>query len=270
MECGSITAAAAKSGYTVSGISRIISSLEKEQGFPLLYRNHDGVKAAPELEILLPHIREMIYQEKMIEEKRNEIKGIRTGKISIGIAYSSYYGWLAEKTKAFANVHEGVRFQYISGYSSELLEKMNLHELDLCLITEREGTEAWIPLGHEELVAWVPETHSLAKKKSVDIHVFETEPYIDIYPGKDIDNRRIFEKYHIQPNAVINTEDSFTVYSMVEAGLGISMNHRSNSDRWKGKVAVVNIKQNLSVPVGLASLKVRSPLAEAFWKFCRE
>ncbi len=43
VERGSITAAAEEMGYTVSGISRMISSLEAEVGFPLLLRRRDGV-----------------------------------------------------------------------------------------------------------------------------------------------------------------------------------------------------------------------------------
>lgn len=39
-----ITEAAKKLGYTPSGVSRIIESMEKELGFPLLIRSHDGVR----------------------------------------------------------------------------------------------------------------------------------------------------------------------------------------------------------------------------------
>ena len=43
LESGSITAAAEKLGYTVSGISRMMAALEAESGFPLLLRSKNGV-----------------------------------------------------------------------------------------------------------------------------------------------------------------------------------------------------------------------------------
>ena len=39
IESGSITAAADKLGYTVSGVSRMMSAMETESGFPLLVRS---------------------------------------------------------------------------------------------------------------------------------------------------------------------------------------------------------------------------------------
>ncbi len=267
LKSGSITSASEVCGYTASGISRMINTMEKEQGFPLLYRNHDGIRPTQELELLLPYIREMLFQENLMRGKADEIKGLQKGEIRIGIAYSSYYSWIAEKTTAFSAAHEGVRFRFVNGYSSELLNELKNHELDFCLISEREGTELWVPLGREELAAWLPVTHPLAQAGSVPLQIFEKENYIDIYPGKDIDNRRIFEKYGIHPNTVMSAEDSYAVYSMVEAGLGISLNHTSNSSAWNGKVAVVKLDPYLAVTVGIAAERRQSPLTAAFWDF---
>lgn len=43
-----ITEASRRLGYTPSGVSRIIESLEKEMGFPLFIRSHDGVRPTTE------------------------------------------------------------------------------------------------------------------------------------------------------------------------------------------------------------------------------
>ena len=52
---GSLSAAAEELGYTPSGISRMMASLEAEFGFPLLIRSRDGLRATRECERLLPH-----------------------------------------------------------------------------------------------------------------------------------------------------------------------------------------------------------------------
>lgn len=53
LDSGSISAAAAQSNYTISGISRMIANLEQEVGFPLLVRNNRGVGPTDECELLL-------------------------------------------------------------------------------------------------------------------------------------------------------------------------------------------------------------------------
>ena len=76
------------------------------------------------------------------------------------------------------------------------------------------------------------------------MHSLGTEPYIDIFPGKDSDNKRVFERNGIHPNTQFTTTDSDLAYSMVEAGLGITMNN--------------------------AAVKERSPAAETFWEYLCE
>ena len=59
---GSITAAAEAMGYTISGVSRMMTALEAEVGFPLLRRSREGVIPTNECCRLLPSFREMVAQ----------------------------------------------------------------------------------------------------------------------------------------------------------------------------------------------------------------
>ncbi len=47
VETGSLSAAAVRLGYTVSGMSRLVLSLESELGFKLLRRSRAGVEPTP-------------------------------------------------------------------------------------------------------------------------------------------------------------------------------------------------------------------------------
>jgi len=50
----SLSAAAEALGYTPSGVSRLVDSLERETGFPLLHRGRGGVSATRACQELLP------------------------------------------------------------------------------------------------------------------------------------------------------------------------------------------------------------------------
>ena len=60
VELGSLSKAAEELGYTQSGISHMMQSLEEEVGFPLLVRTSVGIKPNSEGEMLLPVIRELL------------------------------------------------------------------------------------------------------------------------------------------------------------------------------------------------------------------
>ena len=58
---GSLRAAAEEMGFTVSGISRSVATLEKELGFALLHRAKSGVQPTEECRQLLPSVRELLF-----------------------------------------------------------------------------------------------------------------------------------------------------------------------------------------------------------------
>ena len=80
--------------------------------------------------------------------------------------------------------------QLRGGYSTELITQLNAHQLDLCFISAREGGHDWLPIGYDELTAWVPAAHPMAWLPALPVVAFAKEPYIETYPDKDIDNAR--------------------------------------------------------------------------------
>lgn len=57
------------------------------------------------------------------------------------------------------------------------------------------------------MVALLPPGHPLTQKNAVPMKAFETESYIQTYPGQDVDNARIFSRCHITPNTQFSTMD---------------------------------------------------------------
>ena len=60
VELGSLSKAAEELGYTQSGISHMMQSLEDEVGFPLMVRTSTGIQPNREGELLLPVIRQLL------------------------------------------------------------------------------------------------------------------------------------------------------------------------------------------------------------------
>ena len=65
---GSLTAAGEAYGYTQSGVTRIINSLEKELGFPLFIRSKKGVVLTENGKAMLPALRDLVRANQLSEQ----------------------------------------------------------------------------------------------------------------------------------------------------------------------------------------------------------
>lgn len=59
-------------GFTVSGISRSVATLEKELGFALLHRAKSGVQPTAEGRQLLPSVRELLFAQEQAGTDRSQ------------------------------------------------------------------------------------------------------------------------------------------------------------------------------------------------------
>ena len=67
-ESGSFTKAAEILSYSPSGVSQLVTALEKELGFSLFVRQKKGVSLTPSGERILPAVREFLYHEECIRQ----------------------------------------------------------------------------------------------------------------------------------------------------------------------------------------------------------
>lgn len=269
IETGSLSAAAEKLQYTPSGIGRMIAALEEENGFPLLYRERNGVCPTKECELLLPAIHELIHAGDNCAQVSAQIRGFDIGNVTVGTAYSAFYTPLAKMISAFHACCPGIQVQLCCGYSTELLSRLRMHQMDICIISERAGEHSWFPLLQDELTAWLPASHPMAKLSSFPVAAFSKEPYIETYLDKDTDNTRVFARYGIKPNQIFSTMDSLATYSMVEAGLGLSMNNAINGRAWSGDVCILPLEPPQTVEIGIATMPNLGPAARRFFSFLK-
>ena len=78
-ELGSLTATAELLGYTQSGVTRMIGTLEEELGFPLFLRSKKGVQLTENGKLMLPLLREVVRAHHNAEQLSAEIGGVSKG-----------------------------------------------------------------------------------------------------------------------------------------------------------------------------------------------
>lgn len=270
LKTGSLSAAAEQLGYTPSGISRMMAALEAEAGFPLLVRSRNGVDPTWECVSLLSTIKELARLGGLLQEQAAALRGLETGRVRVGSAYSIYYDWLSETIAAFSNAHPGIAVEFLQGASSELCALIDSHEADFALVSFREGSFDFLPLRKDPLLAWVPANHPRTKDGVYPLSDFLTDPYISTYPDQVTDNSRAFAENGLEPRARYSSIDIRSTLAMVSAGLGVSLNNGVLSHGLDLRnIAVLPTEPACFVDIGAAMPKKgdRSPAAEAFLKF---
>lgn len=112
VEKGSFTKAAESLNYAQSSISKMIGDLEKEWGITLLQRNKKGVCLTSSGKQILPLVRKILNDFKIIEEKVNEINGIKSGMIRIGTFSSVAINWLPNVLQNFRRIIQVLIMRY--------------------------------------------------------------------------------------------------------------------------------------------------------------
>lgn len=252
IDTGSLAAAAQKLGYTTSGISRMMASLENEMGLHLLNRSKGGVQPTSDCEKILPEIRTLLTSADQLNKKSAALHGIISGKIRIGTAYNYYYSALSKTIKHFNKRYPDVSVEIISGYSTNLSQLLHDHKLDVCIISHRDNTNKWISLCKDDMIAAIASSNPLSNRKSFPMSGFTIHPYIQTHPDADSDSARIFSRYNIIPNIKYRTEDSMATFSMVAANLGVTMNNQLNARLWHKKdITTLPLRPKQKIDIGI-------------------
>jgi DNA-binding transcriptional LysR family regulator len=267
---GNLSDAAQKLGYTPSGMSRMMASLEAETGFPLLHRSRSGVTPTKECQKLLPIISELARLSDMYTEEAQTIMGLDVGEVHIGTAYSTYYELLGKMIAKFTAKHPHIKIEIQEGFSSVLVDQIEKHRIDFCIISWRKGNFDWYPLPEDHMVAWVPKdfpVHTLDDPKVFPMKRFETESCIDIFPDQVTDNSLVFSDYNITPNYSMSAMNTYSASAMVEAGLGVTMcNDLYTETAYSENLKVLRLDPDPVISIGIATAPKEelSPAANKF------
>lgn len=224
VECGSFTKAAEALNYSQSGISRMIGDLEEEWGVSLLERSSAGMSLTSAGLSILPYIKEICAEERMLQEHIAELNGLENGLIRIGTFSSVATHWIPNIIARFRADYPGIEYELLLGDYEEIERwiiegRVDCGFLRLPVASDLE-TEF---LGQDRLLAVLPETHPLADASTFPIRALRDYPFMLLERENSSDVADLIRKWNIEPNVQFITWDDYAILAMVEKGLGISI-----------------------------------------------
>lgn len=223
-ETGSFTKAAEILGYTQPAMSQMIASLEHELGMQLLYRSRYGIKLTPEGERLLPSIQSAVSTYEGMQNMAGEIKGLDSGIVRIGTISSISCHWLPIIVKKFWSQHPNVQILVHQGDYTTIPQWVHNGEVDFGFVSVDavpRTNSRFVKLGEHR--ACVPKDHPLAQKAFVTLEEMAREPFLLLEEGIYSEPLAAFQKAGLTPNIRVKMHDDYSIMSMIEQGLGVTI-----------------------------------------------
>lgn len=224
IEVGSFTKAADLLGYTQPALSQMIASLEKELSIKILYRSRYGIRLTPEGERLYPSIQNSVLQYEAMRRTADEIRGLDSGVVRIGTVSSVSCHWLPGIIRAFWQRHPNIQIVLHQGDYTSIPEWVRTGAVDFGFVNPHavKGMETTV-IKSGEFRAVLPKDHPLAKKPSLVLEDLAEEPFLLLEEGAYSEPLEAFRAAGITPNVKLRVHDDYSILSMVEQGLGVSI-----------------------------------------------
>lgn len=270
---GSFTRVGEELGYTQSGITQMMKSLEKEIGFPLFIKHSHGVTLTDEAKALIPSIRSMINASEVINQEIAKMKGAQKGTIKIGTYLSCSIHWIPKIIRDFQINYPDIQFKIIEGLENELPIWIQEHRVDIGFLShQKKEAYKFLPVMDDAYYAVLPKGHPFTEYDEIPMKLLEEAPFIttDYNPGSD--THRILKKYNIQPNIRHYTINEFSSLSMVEHDLGITILPGLLLRGQVGNFELRPITPKVFRRLGLAfsSEEELSPASKVFLKYAKD
>lgn len=225
VDLGSFTKAAEVLGYTQSGLTHMMNSLEKEVGFTLLERGRSGVRLTEEGERIAPAVHEFLQANARLDSVIEQVASSRTEIIRVSAYASIAMHWLPGIIQRFReecpDVDVDIRMADHVDVPYELLAQ---GKMDAILVSPQdEGQYEWVHLADDPMFAVLPKDFDTQGMTAFPLAAFEARDFIMPSQGFDKDIMRIFNRIGVKPHILPTWVDDPTVISMVSHGLGVSM-----------------------------------------------
>ena len=224
VQLGSFTKAADVLGYTQSGVSHLIRSLEDELGISLLSRSRNGIALTQEGKSLLPHIQSLIMAERVVYGIAEEFKRMQVGVLNVGSFASITLFYLPDILNKYQELYPGVKIQVMNSRYSTLENALLENRID-CAFVSFPSLDDFrvVPLCEDRLMAVIPEINPLSTKEALTAEDFAHEAFIMPAEGSNYSIGEFFSSKGIVPQTKFVSEDDYSAIEMVRRGMGITI-----------------------------------------------
>ena len=227
VERGSLTAAAEEMGYTQSGLTNMMNSLESEMGLELLIRSKSGVRLTAAGEMLLPYMRSLSAESRALERAAGALLRHSDDTLRLGAYSSVARQWLPAVLAEYRKEYPSTDVPMDVGGIPDIYEKLHSDSLDCAIVSYSENYcqgLRYIPLRDDPLVAILPGAYK-PSAQTFPVAGFTGSEFLMPSAGFEADITPVFGQSvdKVASRVRYTNLDDAAIVSMVEHKLGVSI-----------------------------------------------
>lgn len=265
VQTGSFTRAAEVLGYTQSGLTHMMNSLEKDIGFPLLVRSRTGIRLSAAGQRVFPMIQDLLRADETLEREIRLINTRREETIRVASYASIAMHWLPEIIQRFRDNHPDVAVDVQMGSVEEVYHWVQEDKADMCFASWQEWfTLDWTHLRNDPLLVILPPDYDMQGRESLKVQSLQGMDFLMPSPGFYLDIMHALGD--VKPNIRETHVSDSVIISMVEYGLGASILSELVLKGRRDNVVAVPMDPPAARELGIAvrSKKELRPMARRF------
>ena len=137
---GSFTRAAEQLGYTQSGLTHMMNSLEREIGFSVLLRDRRGVRLTPAGQRIMPMVRQCLAANQALEREIALVNSHQEETVRVASYASIAMHWLPELIEQFRRRYSGVSVDVQMGWVEEVYRWVREGRVDMAFASRQESS----------------------------------------------------------------------------------------------------------------------------------
>lgn len=208
-----------------------IRKLEEELGAPLFTRSNRGVALTPAGEAALEFARASLLEAELVRQAVRAWSDLEGGRLALGFVSSSFM-LLPRLLPAFRRRHPGVELIAEERTLTEISRGLQQRQIDVGVVRlplpDPTHLDTFV-IDVDELIAAVPESHPLARQRTISIAQLAGEPLVS-FPRDDAMHAVILaacQAEGFEPLVKQEAAQSHTITTLVQSGLGIGLVARS-------------------------------------------
>ncbi|AJC45724.1 LysR family transcriptional regulator [Xanthomonas sacchari] len=270
VECGSISAGAARCGITQSGASQAIAQMEHVLGAALLLRERGRIRPTPFGTRALEHARAMLAELGQIQALAKAERA--AGAASLRVAgFASSRPWLAPRLRAFERAHPDTGVVWLEGGDEEVEAWLAAGTVDLGVVLDPAPERDAMVFGMDEWLAVLPP--ALARPRARDIALAEllALPFVLATGGCWLHAQRLAERAGLAiADLRLQVRDWSSAWALVRDGAGASLLPASVLPAERDGVQVLPLQPRLQRRFALVAAAHAAPAARQLRRFLDE
>ena len=209
-------------------LSLKIRALEKKLGLQLFQRTSRNVELTHSGAILLHEARRLLRDAEQLGKLAASLELGEAGTLAIGYNAVMSYRLMPNLVSAFSERFPRVKLTLHEMVSAEQIKALREHQLDVGLLRPPlpAGFQT-LPLGNDEILVFLPASHSLAKQEAIEIEALASEPMVMFSKFEAAYLHHlvmdICAEAGFMPNVIHETRHIHAIVALVGTGMGLAL-----------------------------------------------